>query len=234
MTTRAIHQTSANAAKVNTSTKGSAVYVIAELVNDLVALGNELRTDHATFKAVVDDVKTSTNTIRTALSGDYLWNTVTLSVGSTATAVATTAFYYAINGEMYLKAAEAAGTAPGNDVIPSGTFGAVALDIGADGTIDAVEATDNATGYASAVLAAAALPAVAANHVRLGYVTVTKSDGDFTFGTTDLDAVNATAAFTSGTGTMVAALGSAVATSTPAALSAAAVDDISFKATGAP
>lgn len=182
---------------------------------------DELIDDHATFKTVTDDLKTLANGIRTALSGDYLWNTVTLAQGSTPTAVSTTAFYYTINGAMYLKAAVTAGTAPGNDVVPQGLYGAVAFDIGADGTIDAIEATDNATGYASAALAAAGLPAVAADHVRTGYVTASKSDGAFTFGTTELAAANTTVAYTSGTGTMVAALGSAVSSSSPATLSAA-------------
>ena len=93
----------------------------------------------------------------------------------------------------------AAGTAPGNDVIPQGTYGACAFDIGVDGTIDAIEATGNATGYASAALAAAGLPAPATGHARMGYVTATKSDGAFTFDTTNLNASNSTVAYTEGT-----------------------------------
>jgi len=122
-----------------------------------------------------------------------------LAIGTTNTAVANGAFTFDIGGTGYAKAATAAGTAPGNDVIPQGTFGAVAFDIGADGTIDAVEATDNATGYASAVLAVAGLPAVAAAHTRMGNVTASKSDGTFTFGTTALDAASTTVAYTSST-----------------------------------
>ncbi len=95
-----------------------------------------------------------------------------------------------------IKAAVAAGTAPGNDIVPQAKFGAVAFDIGVNGTIDAIEAPANATGYASALLAAAALPAPAADHARMGYVTATKSDGTFTFGTTALNAANSTVAYT--------------------------------------
>lgn len=155
------------------------------------------------------DNKTLVNDIRSALKGDYMVSRPGLAIGSTTTAVSNVAFTYTINGVQYSKAAVAAGTAPGNDVVPQSTFGAVAFDIGTDGTIDAVEAPDNATGYASAALAAAALPAAAADHARMGYVTATKSDGAFTFGTTDLNAANTTVAYTDG-GTHFEAIGAAV------------------------
>lgn len=119
-----------------------------------------------------------------------------LAIGSTTTNVATGAFDYSINGTEYAKGAVAAGTSPGNDVIPIGTYGAVALDIGVDGTIDAIEAPANATGYATAGAAALALPDPADAHIRIGYVTASKSDGAFTFGTTALNAANTTVAYT--------------------------------------
>lgn len=177
------------------------------------SLINELRTDHGTFKTVVDDIKST-------LQGDYILTTPTLAIGSTATNVSNVAFNYVINGVPYAKAAVAAGTAPGNDVIPQSTYGACAFDIGTNGTIDAIEAADNATGYASAALAAAGIPAVAADHARMGYVTVTKSDGAFTFGTTDLDAANVTAAYTNGD-----SLFAAISESSPATITAAAVTE---------
>lgn len=136
------------------------------------------------------------NAIYDAFTGNYLVVQPTLGIGSTATNVANVAFYYSIGGTVYYKAAVAAGTAPGDDVIPSGKFGAVAFDIGVNGIIDAIEAPDNATGYASALLAADALPAPAADHARMGYVTATKSDGTFTFGINDLDVANSTVAYT--------------------------------------
>ena len=136
------------------------------------------------------------NAIYDAFTGNYLVVQPSLAIGSTKTHVSNVAFYYSIGGTVYYKAAVAAGTAPGNDVIPSGKFGAVAFDIGVNGTIDAIEAPANATGYASALLAAAALPAPAADHARMGYVTATKSDGTFTFGTNDLDVGNSTVAYT--------------------------------------
>lgn len=119
-----------------------------------------------------------------------------LAIGSTTTAVATGAFTYSINGTTYSKGAVAAGTAPGNDVVPINKFGAVAFDIGADGTLDAIEATANATGYDTAADAVLGLPDVADAHIRIGYVTAKKSDGAFTFGTTALNAANTTVAYT--------------------------------------
>lgn len=149
------------------------------------------------FSAVVAAIKNIVFKSGTFDAASGVLDSATLAIGSTKPRVATAAFSYMIDYVPYFKAAVAAGTIPGNDVVPTGLFGAVALDIGADGTIDAIEAPDNATGYASAAAAAAALPAVASGHIRLGYVTASKSDGAFTFGTTDLDAINTTVAYTS-------------------------------------
>jgi len=124
-----------------------------------------------------------------------------LAIGSTVTAVSTIAFSYIIGKDTYTKAAVAAGTAPGDDIIPTGKYGAVAFDIGSDGTIDAVEAYANAVGYTTAALAVTGLPQTAKGHLRLGYVTATKSDGAFTFGTTALNVANSTVAYTNSTPT---------------------------------
>jgi len=138
--------------------------------------------------------------VEKASTDDFVLTTPTLAIGSTTTSVSTVAFTFVINGVAYAKAAVAAGTAPGNDVIVATKYGAVAFDIGANGTIDAVEATGQAAAqFTSAVLAIAAVPACAADHVRLGYVTASKSDGTFTFGAggTALNAANTTVAYTS-------------------------------------
>ena len=147
-------------------------------------------------RSEVSSLRSVVNNIYGALSGNYLVVQPTLAIGTTVQNVSNLAFYYSIAGAVYYKAAVAAGTAPGNDIVPQAKFGAVAFDIGVNGTIDAIEAPANATGYASALLAAAALPAPAADHARMGYVTATKSDGTFTFGTTGLNAANTTVAYT--------------------------------------
>lgn len=129
-------------------------------------------------------------------ASDGLQDDPNLAIGSTPANVATGAFDYSIGGVVYSKGAVAAGTTPGNDVVPLGLYGAVALDIDAAGTITAVEAPANSTGYASAVVAAAAIPAVISTRIRIGFVTASKSDGAFTFGTTALNAGNTTVTYT--------------------------------------
>lgn len=146
-----------------------------------------------------ENVRDLVNDIQDVLLGDNLIGTPVLAIGTNAPNVANGVFNFRVNGIEYKQAADAVGVAPGNDVIPQSTFGAVALDIGANGTVDITEAADNATGYASAVLAVAGVAAVGADHTRMGTVTATKSDGAFTFATTDLDAANTTVAYTDGT-----------------------------------
>jgi hypothetical protein len=129
-------------------------------------------------------------------TSDFVLNSPTLAIGTTTTHVSTVAFNFVINGVQYYKAAVAAGTAPGNDVIVQSKYGAVAFDIGANGTIDAIEATDQvAQEFTTAAAAVAALPAAASDHVRLGWVTATKSDGAFTFGGTALSVGNTTVVY---------------------------------------
>ena len=142
-------------------------------------------------------VITLVNDIRAKVKGNYLMSNPVLAIGSTKTHVSTVAFDYIVGGVKYAKTAVAAGTAPGNDVVPQGKFGAIALDIGTNGTLDVIEAAANAAGYTTAALAIAGLPAPATDHVRVGTVTGTKSDGTFTFGTTELDVANSTVAYTS-------------------------------------
>lgn len=123
-------------------------------------------------------------------------SSATLAVGTDPTQVKTAAFTYNLNGVYYSKTA-VDGTTPGDDVIPEDLYGAIALDIGTDGTIHVTEASANATGYATSALALAGLPTVATNHLRVGTVTAMKSDGAFTFGTTALNAATVTEAYAS-------------------------------------
>ncbi len=155
--------------------------------------------DQASLVTLLQNMATMINRVSGAvatLQGDGLLGVPGLAGGSNADDVANLAFTYMVNGNVYSKAAVTTGTGPGNDVVPQGLYGAVAFEIGADGTVDAIEAPANATGYATAAAAVAALPAAAADHVRMGWVTASKSDGAFTFGTTNLNAANTTVAFT--------------------------------------
>lgn len=192
--------------------------VIADIEN-LHTVITELVADHETSRDAVAEIITNFNTLRNNLAGDYLDSTAALAIGSSKPNVATGAFEFHVNGIEYQKAAVAAGTALSGDNLPTAKSGAWALDIGADGTIDITPAADNATGYADAATAAAAIPAVAADHVRLGYVTVDNaSGGDFDPGTTDLDAVGLTVVYTDAT--LSSQLPAALAESAPASLTA--------------
>lgn len=161
-------------------------------------------------KAFIDALQTLTNDIRSTLKGDYVIGATGIDTGSTTANVSNLAVEYGINGIVYKLGADAVGTALSGDNIPQGTYGAWRLEVGADGTVDIIEAADNATGYASAVLAVAGLPVLSADHVSLGTVTASKSDGVFDPGTTGLDDGNTTEDFIDGT-TMFAAIGAAVA-----------------------
>ena len=180
---------------------------LVKYLNNIQDIVNELQSDHATYKTVVD-------AIIATLQGNYIIGVPALAIGSTKPDCATALFHFMIGGKHYIKAAVVAGSGLGNDVIPQAKYGAVALEIGADGTIDAIEAAANAAGYATAALALAGIPAVSANHARVGTVSVIKSDGTFTFNTSDLDVANSTVVYTDAT-----TLANAIADAAPATLS---------------
>ena len=207
--------------------KGELEEMLDAFLTDITAqkvITDELVDDHATFITVVTALKTLVNDIRNSVTGDGLVSLPGLAVGSTADLIANAVFDFQINGVRYTKAVDAVGVEPGNDVIVQSKYGAVAFDIGADLTVDIVEAAGNADpSYDSAALAIAGIPAVAADHVRCGTVTVTKSDGTFTFGTTEFSAANVTDVFTDAT-TIFASLGSAVSSSSPGTLDASKTD----------
>jgi hypothetical protein len=166
------------------------------------------------LRTVVADLKTLANAVKASFTAGLL-SAPTLAIGSgDKTAVANALFYYMIAGTIYAKAADGAGTEPGNDVIPNGKFGACAFDIGINGTIDAVEAALNSTGYDSALLAIGGIPAVASAHVRMGTVTAKDTGEAFTFASVALDHAGSTVAYTDGAVGMTVG-GTAVSSSLP-------------------
>jgi hypothetical protein len=104
----------------------------------------------------------------------------------------TTAFSYYISGVKYTVATR--DLLLGTDTIAKGKFGCVAIDIDTTGVTTPVSAAGNATGYDTAALAIAGIPAVGAGFLRLGYVTACGLDetggADFTFSDTALDAAH--------------------------------------------
>lgn len=122
-----------------------------------------------------------------------------LAIGSTKTKVAHGSFSYYIYATKYSVSADTVGVNDCTDVVPLGKYGAIALDMDAAGAVTITPADDNATGYSSAALAIAGIPRWSSAYCRIGTVTVIKSDGAFTFGTTNFDAANVTTAYTAAT-----------------------------------
>ncbi len=125
---------------------------------------------------------------------DYVLSDPGLTYGSSAAAkLKISNTWYMINGVMYYVAS--AETAP-VDTIPQNKYGAWALEVGTNGTIDEIGAAANTTGYASAALAVAGLPAVQTDHARLGYATVIHTGADFVGGTTEWTTAGVTEVYT--------------------------------------
>ena len=164
---------------LNTESPLFSKFKFGRVLKQIITLVNELRTDHATAVALATDNKRLLNEIRANLVGDYLDSAPVLAIGSTKPNVANAKFDFHINGDEYDQVALAAGTALSGDDVPQSLYGAWALDVGINETIDITPAAGNATGYASAVLALAGIPAVAADHIRMGTVSVIKVDVDF-------------------------------------------------------
>jgi hypothetical protein len=132
-------------------------------------------------------------------ANDGMTNLATHATGSTVQKVAHAAFQFVIAGKDYTKAVDAAGTAAMTaETTPQNKYGAHALDIGVDGVVHAnpPAATGNTTGYDSAALAIAALPAVAASHVRMGNVSAMRTNAaGFVWGTTGFNDAETTEAY---------------------------------------
>ena len=146
--------------------------------------------------AIIDQV----NNIVNKLKGDYPVSKPGLTFGSTDASKVknAAAFDYTINGVKYSKAISETAFAGTEGAIPSAgdLYGAWRVVIDAAGTTTIQEAAANDTGYATAALALAALPAVPADKAGLGTVTVLAADGTaFTPGTTELSAANITDAY---------------------------------------
>lgn len=188
-------------------------------VDEGKTLIDELFDDHATFITVVNDLKTLVNDIRGVLKGDYLDGVSAIVTGSTAQNVANSAVEFYINGERYDLAAIAAGTVLTGSDIPQSQYGAWRIEVGANGTVDVIAASDNATGYASASVALADLPSLQADHVSLGTLTIVKSDALFNPGTTAISDGATTSNYIDGQ-TGAESIGASVSSSAPSTLTA--------------
>lgn len=117
---------------------------------------------------------------------DGVLTATALSRGTTVT-LATTALTITIAGVPVLVAAQTAQAFGALGTIPASTWGIVAVDAVAAGTITFVSASANyTTGYTTEALAVAAAPAKTANKARIGYITILASSSGFVFATDSL------------------------------------------------
>ncbi len=106
-----------------------------------------------------------------------------LSRGTTVT-LATAQQWLSINGVIASVAAQTGQAFGALGTIPASTWGLIAVERVAAGTTTFVSAAANyTTGYATEALAIAALPAITADRVRIGYVTILASASGFVVGT---------------------------------------------------
>lgn len=108
---------------------------------------------------------------------------VTPTIGTTVT-VAVPANVIQINGVRTLLTAETAKAFGSLGTIPASTWGIITLErVAANTTTFVSGAANYTTGYATEALALAAIPAISANKVRVGYLTVLASASTWVAGT---------------------------------------------------
>jgi len=153
-------------------------------------LSNELKADMNTNKAVLDEIKAQLNAVLAYLPADGIINATVLSEGTTDDHIANTMFDYMIDGVSYHKAADAVGMELSaadtvNTAAAAGSFwGGWRIQIDAAGTFSTKSVGADQV-YATEALAIAAIPAVDAANVEVGYVTVQSNDTDAWIGNTD-------------------------------------------------
>lgn len=192
-----------------------------------VALSNELRTDHATFKAVVDDLKILVNNLRSAMLYTALGNP-TFAIDTNFDIKNTAAIDYTNGGTLSTLTVNTSFDTGVAQVIVADKWSSALLSVSAAGAATCTwSATLNAADEATAI---AALPALPANHTPLGYVTVlTGNAATWTAGT---DALQGGAGGTASADTnyynainpaVATIITAAVTTSAPATITAAAL-----------
>ncbi len=141
--------------------------------------GGALRDLLINFNKLVTDVATMVGRV----AGTGVVTATTLSRGTTVTLAATAATII-INGVTAVVAALTAQAFGALGTIPTATWGVIAVERVLAGTTTFVSGADNyTTGYATEALAIAALPAISANKVRVGYLTVLAASPGWVAGT---------------------------------------------------
>lgn len=118
-----------------------------------------------------------------AFTSDGVLKGTALSIGTTVT-LASSACVITIAGVPVKVAATTAQALGSLGTIPASTWGLIAVDAVAAGTITFVSAAANySTGYATEALAIAAVPAKTTDKARIGYLTILASSSTFVVGT---------------------------------------------------
>jgi hypothetical protein len=149
----------------------------------------ELAADHATFKTVVDDLKVLVNLIQAQVSNRLQATGTLLQSGGTPADFKTTAIARAtVAGVSFTKAATDPIAFSAAHVIGSGAgtrYGVILVQINAAGTVSTKVplATQE---YTTAALALDVLPNPDAGNVALGYITISTTSTNFTCNTTAL------------------------------------------------
>ena len=158
-------------------------------------LANAIDTEADANRAATNLNSTLAGNIRDTLKGDYLLSLPSLqdnTFNADEPQCYTTTMV--INGSMYGLGAQNIVLTPVTEITEK-YYKTYAFDVGTNGTID-VNGSTTAAGYATYAADYAAVPALAADHVRLGYLTVRITSGTFTPATTSLTAANVQRAYT--------------------------------------
>jgi hypothetical protein len=150
---------------------------------------NELGDDHATFKTVVDDLKTLVNALRSQIFNRAL-GAAGLAIGGTTTKYKhANQIHFCEAGVLKLSATTADHTFTGTEVITQNLWGIFLISLA--GTTWKSTPAGATMAYATEAAAIAAMPAVPANEAVIGYITIrARSTANFTAGTTTLTADN--------------------------------------------
>lgn len=134
----------------------------------------ELMADHATFKTVVDDIKTLVNGLRSAMLYGALGNPA-FAISTNFDVKNGNAISYTNGGTLKTLSANSNFDTGTSQVITADKWSSALLNVSSGGTATATwSATVNASSEAAAI---AALPALPANATPLGYVTVLTGSG---------------------------------------------------------
>jgi hypothetical protein len=155
-------------------TKSDVAKFFSDLVDDLTdfkTLTDELHTDHATFVTLCGDLKTLLNNLRTHLLNHPLGNPG-LAIVSNFDVQNANAISYVLAGKLYtLSANQTCDT--GSQAIAADKWGIMLVSVNASGSLTGTWSVD----HADEATAIANLPAVPANEVAIGYVTVKTAAG---------------------------------------------------------